>query len=75
MTFTFRPYRAQVESSLFGFVSQPFYVPSRVEPFINVIIVAVHSFPLVVRIIPTSPLVDVIVYRMTPSGGRLQVLK
>ena len=68
MTFTFRPYY-KVDPLIKSFLSgsPPFYLPNQV------IIVALYSFPVAVRIIPTSPLVDMILYRVEPSGGRFQV--
>lgn len=80
MTFTFRPYREDPLGYSSG--SPFFYLPSGNEATMTnryntsitgVIIVALNSFPVAVRIIPTSPLVDLILYRIEPSGRRLQV--
>lgn len=66
MTFTFRPYRI---GPFFGF-SRPLYIESNNE----VIIKAFFKTPAVVRMILTSPLVDIILYRVSPNGGRSQVI-
>jgi len=78
MTFTFRPYKVDPLIKCFSSGSPSFYLPTNDGPgsatkITTVIIVALYSFPVAVRIIPTSPLVDMILYRVEPSGGRLQV--